>query len=380
MSILHSGRNRNSTNHNLKGKVSIFQRLHVDPLLLFSILALMGAGLFVLISAANRELGMLDRQLIRFGVALGAMLIVAQIPPRYFRIAVPALFGVGTLLLIMVLIFGTVGGGAQRWLDLKLIRFQPSELMKLVVPMMVAFYFSKRPLPCTFKDVIISLVIIIIPVLLVAKQPDLGTALLIAASGLFVLFLAGLPWRYIIGMVVTAMIAAPALWMVMRDYQKKRVLTFLNPENDPLGAGYHIIQSKIAIGSGGFWGKGWFEGTQSHLEFLPERSTDFIFAVLAEEFGLVGVIVLLGLYSLIILRAAAISMQAQSTFTRLLAGSITLTFGIYVIINIGMVSGVFPVVGIPLPLVSYGGTSIVTLLLGFGILMSISTHRQLVSD
>ncbi len=380
MAILHSGRNRETNSNSLQKRASLWQRLHIDPLLLLSLLILMGAGLFVLVSAGNQAAGMLDRQLIRFGVALLGMLVVAQIPPRYYKMAVPVLFLLGTLLLVMVLMFGDVGGGAQRWLDLKIIRFQPSEIMKLVVPMMVAYYFSKRPLPCTFKDVIISSVIVIIPVLLVAKQPDLGTALLIAASGLFVLFLAGLPWRYIIGMLVAAMIAAPALWLVMHNYQKKRVLTLLNPESDPLGAGYHIIQSKIAIGSGGLWGKGWFKGTQSHLEFLPERSTDFIFAVLAEEFGLVGVIVLLSLYSLIILRAATISMQAQSTFTRLLAGSITLTFGIYIIINIGMVSGLFPVVGIPLPLVSYGGTSIVTLLLGFGILMSISTHRQLVSD
>ncbi len=340
----------------------------------------MGAGLFVLVSAGNQETGILDRQLIRFGIALTGMLVVAQVPPRYFFMAVPFLFAFGTLLLIMVLLFGDVGGGAQRWLDLKFIRFQPSELMKLVVPMMVAYYFSKRPLPCTLKDTLVSLVIIMIPAVLIAKQPDLGTALLIAASGLFAVFLAGLPWRYIMGLAAAAGIGAPLLWMVMHDYQKNRVITFLNPENDPLGSGYHIIQSKIAIGSGGLWGKGWFEGTQSHLEFLPERSTDFIFAVLAEEFGLIGVIVLLCLYSMIILRAIIISMQAQSTFARLLAGSITLTFGIYVIINIGMVSGVFPVVGIPLPLVSYGGTSTVTLLLGFGILMSISTHRQLVSD
>lgn len=356
------------------------KRLHIDIPLLLSLLVLMGAGLFVLVSAGNQETGMLSRQLIRFGLALFAMLVVAQIPPRYFQMAVPILFVLGTTLLVMVLVFGDVGGGAQRWLDLKVIRFQPSELMKLVVPMMVAFYFTRRPLPCTFKDVLISLMIIAVPALLVAKQPDLGTALLIIASGLFVVFLAGLPWRYIIGMLIAAAVAAPALWMVMRDYQKKRVLTFINPETDPLGAGYHIIQSKIAIGSGGLWGKGWFEGTQSHLEFLPERSTDFIFAVLAEEFGLVGVFVLLSLYFIIILRAAMISIQAQNTFNRLLAGSITLTFGIYVIINIGMVSGLFPVVGIPLPLVSYGGTSTVTLLLGFGILMSISTHRQLVSD
>ncbi len=359
---------------------SLMEKWHLDGPLLFLLFILMGIGCFVLFSAANQNLGMFERQLARFGIALAVMTFIAQIPPRYFCALVPFVYTSGIILLILVLVMGDVGKGAQRWLDLKFIRFQPSEFMKLAVPMMVAYYFAERPLPCTLKDSFFASLIIIVPVLMIAKQPDLGTALLIAASGFCVLFLAGLPWRYLFSLVGLIALAAPVLWHFLHDYQRKRILMFMNPELDPLGAGYHTIQSKIAIGSGGVFGKGWMQGTQSHLEFLPERSTDFIFAVLTEEMGLMGAVVLYTAYFAILWRMMTITISAQNTFTRLLAGSITLTFAIYVIINTGMVAGVLPVVGVPLPLISYGGTSIVTLMAGFGILMSIRTHRHLVSD
>lgn len=361
-------------------KPSFTERFHIDGWLMIALLVLTFMGLLVLSSAGSQDEGLMLRQYIRLGVAFGMMFLMGQIKPRYYMLLTPWIYAAGLLMLVAVLLIGDVGKGAQRWLDLKVIRFQPSEFMKLAVPMMAAYYFAERPLPCRLRDAAVCMVIIIVPTLLIAKQPDLGTALLIASSGVFVVFLAGLPWRYIFSFSALAAIAAPVLWFFMHDYQKKRVLTFLNPESDPLGSGYHIIQSKIAIGSGGVAGKGWFEGTQSHLEFLPERSTDFIFAVLAEEMGLIGVFILLLIYLAVIGRSAYISMQAQNTYARLLAGSITFTFGIYIIINIGMVSGLLPVVGLPLPLVSYGGTSVVTLMAGFGILMSIQTHRHLVSD
>lgn len=359
---------------------TIWEKLHIDVPLLLLILTLIGIGCFILYSAANQNVGMFERQLLRFALAMGVMFFLAQVPPRYFAALVPFVYTGGIVLLVLVLLVGDVGKGAQRWLDLKVVRFQPSEFMKLAVPMMVAYYFSYKPLPCTLKDSIIAALLIIVPVLMIAKQPDLGTALLIAASGFCVLFLAGLPWRYLFSLVGLVALAAPILWHFLHEYQRKRILMFLDPELDPLGAGYHTIQSKIAIGSGGIFGKGWMQGSQSHLEFLPERSTDFIFAVLAEEMGLVGAIVLYLAYFAILWRMMQITVRAQNTFTRLLAGSITLTFAIYVIINTGMVAGVLPVVGVPLPLISYGGTSVVTLFAGFGILMSIQTHRHLVSD
>ena len=363
-----------------QGGRSFLERFHIDGTLLVLILVLIGIGCFVLYSAANQNVGMFERQLVRFGLAMIIMAVIAQVPPRYFCTLVPFVYASGLVLLLLVLLMGDVGKGAQRWLDLKFIRFQPSEFMKLAVPMMVAYYFSDKPLPCTLKDTMIASMIIVVPVLMIAKQPDLGTSLLIAASGFCVLFLAGLPWRYLFSLVGLGALAAPVLWHFLHDYQRKRILMFLNPELDPLGAGYHTIQSKIAIGSGGPFGKGWLQGTQSHLEFLPERSTDFIFAVMSEELGLFGALTLYVAYYAILWRMMKITVQAQSTFARLLAGSITLTFAIYVIINTGMVSGVLPVVGVPLPLISYGGTSVVTLFAGFGILMSIQTHRQLVSD
>lgn len=351
--------------------------LHLDAILLFSLIALSALGLFVLYSAAGGNDQLVLRQCIRLGIAFGAMILVAQLPTLWLERWTPWLYSVGLLLLFAVLIIGDVGKGAQRWLDLGFVRFQPSEMMKLAVPMMVTWYLSDKRLPPSPSRLAIAGALIVVPVLLIAKQPDLGTSLLIAGSGFFVVFLAGLSWRLLGGLTVLAGAGAPVLWHFMHDYQRQRVITFLNPEQDPLGSGYHIIQSKIAIGSGGLFGKGWLNGTQAHLEFLPERSTDFIFAVLGEEFGLFGIGILLVVYSLIIVRCVFIATQAQDTYSRLLGGSLAMTFFIYIIVNTGMVTGLLPVVGLPLPLVSYGGTSMVTLMAGFGILMSIHTHRKL---
>jgi len=358
----------------------LLQRIHLDVPLLVGLLITVTVGLFVLYSASGQDLAAVERQLLRMGLAFAVMLTVAQISPQTLKRWTPALFAVGIMLLMAVLIIGEIGKGAQRWLDLGVVRFQPSELMKLAVPMMVAWYLADVPLPPRPWRLLLSLVIIAIPVLMIAKQPDLGTALLIAAAGFFVLFLAGLRWRIILGAIILAAAAAWPLWhYVLHDYQRARVLTFLNPERDPLGSGYHIIQSVIAVGSGGIYGKGWLNGTQSQLDFLPERHTDFIFAVFSEEFGLIGETLLLGLYLFIVARGLYIATQAQDTYSRLLAGSLSLTFFVYVFVNTGMVIGLLPVVGLPLPLISYGGTSMVTLMAGFGILMSIHTHRKLLS-
>ena len=289
----------------------------------------------------------------------------------------PYIFAIGVVLLIAVLVAGQIGKGAQRWLDFGLFRFQPSEIMKLAVPLMVAWYLSEYPLPPDGKRVLIAFMVIAIPFILIVKQPDLGTSLLVAGAGFFALLFAGLSWKILAVLGVMGAASAPIAWSLMHDYQRQRVLTLLDPEKDPLGSGYHIIQSKIAIGSGGLYGKGWLNGTQSQLDFLPERSTDFIFAAYAEEFGFIGILVLLAIYLFILVRGLLIAVQAQDTFTRLLAGSLIMTFFIYVFVNIGMVTGLLPVVGLPLPLVSYGGTSVVTLMAGFGILMSIHTHRKL---
>jgi rod shape determining protein RodA len=357
----------------------LFQLLHLDATLLLGLLLLLGVGLMMLYSAGGQDFGLIVRQLVRLGVAMVAMLVIAQIHPDRMRDSAYWLYGIGLLLLVAVLLFGHEGKGAQRWLNLGFFRFQPSEIIKLAVPILIAAFLAERPLPPSAWRLIAALVLIGLPAFLIAKQPDLGTAILIASSGLIVLFLAGISWKIILGFIGSCAAAAPVLWYFMHDYQRRRVLTFLNPENDPLGAGYHIIQSKIAIGSGGMFGQGWLQGTQSHLEFLPERSTDFIFAVIAEEFGLVGAILLLCLYLLIAARGLFIASQAQSSFSRLLAGSISITFLVYVFVNVGMVTGLLPVVGVPLPLISYGGTSMVTLLAGFGILMSIHTHRRMMS-
>ncbi len=358
---------------------SLGQRLHIDFPLFFGILVLCLIGLVVIYSAGGQDMNLVYRQAVKLLIALVGMVIVAQLPPAEIARWSFGLFLFGIVLLILVIFYGDVGKGAQRWLDLKIFRFQPSELMKLSVPMMVACYLADKTLPPRFLTVVIVCVMITIPVLLIAKQPDLGTALLVATAGFSVLFIAGISWRLLIFMGGVAAAGAPALWYFMHDYQKQRVLTFLNPENDPLGAGYHTIQSKIAIGSGGFYGKGWLNGTQSHLEFLPERSTDFIFAVFCEEFGMLGVLFLLCLYLFIISRGLYIAINAQHTFGRLLASSLTLTFFVYIFVNMGMVTGQLPVVGVPLPLVSHGGTSMVTLMIGFGIIMAIHTHRRFLS-
>jgi len=351
--------------------------LHIDAALLFGLLALSGLGLFVLYSAAGQEQAVLLRQLIRLGVAFGGMALVAQLRPQWLQRWTPWMYGLGIVLLVAVLLVGDIGKGAQRWLDFGFVRFQPSEMMKLAVPMMVAWYLSDQRLPPGGARLSVAGALIIVPVLLIARQPDLGTALLIGSAGFFALFLAGLSWRLLAGLALAGAGAAPVLWHFMHDYQRQRVITFLNPEHDPLGTGYHIIQSKIAIGSGGVFGKGWLNGTQAHLEFLPERSTDFIFAVLGEEFGLLGILVVLAMYTIIIVRSVYIATQAQDTYGRLLGGSLAMTFFIYLIVNTGMVTGLLPVVGLPLPLISYGGTSMVTLMAGFGMLMSIQTHRKL---
>ncbi len=351
--------------------------LHLDLPLLTGLLLLCGFGLVVLYSASGQDLGQVQRQLIRLAIAFGVLFVAAQIPPAQIQRWSPWLYSAGMLMLIAVLLIGAVGKGAQRWLDLGFFQFQPSEVVKLAVPMMVTWYLAEERLPPSWQRLIIAALLILVPTLLIAKQPDLGTAVLVASAGIFVLFLSGIRWRLIAGFSALMAAMAPVLWYLMRPYQRQRVLTFLNPENDPLGAGYHIIQSKIAIGSGGLFGKGWLNGTQSHLEFLPERHTDFIFAVLAEEFGLIGILGLLALYLFIIMRGLYIASQAQDTYSRLLAGALTLIMFVYLLVNTGMVSGLLPVVGVPLPMVSYGGTSLVTLMASFGILMSIHTHRKL---
>ena len=357
----------------------VLEALHIDGPLLLSVLAVCVAGLVVLFSAAGEDLGVFLRQSVRVGLALGVMVAVAQIPPRVMRFGAPWLYSLGVLLLIAVAVKGDIAMGAQRWLDLGFIRFQPSEIMKIAVPLACAWYLHDRPLPPDFRSLVVMAVTILVPVLLIAEQPDLGTALLVTAGGGLVVLLAGLQARYILGIGGLALGAVPVLWHFLHDYQRQRVLTFLNPQNDPLGAGYHTIQSQIAIGSGGVFGKGYMNGSQAQLEFLPERSTDFIFAVIGEEWGLVGLAVLIMLYLLVIGRGLYIAAQAQDTFSRLIAGALTLTFAVYVFVNSGMVAGLLPVVGVPLPLVSYGGTSMVTLMAGFGILMSIHSRRKLVA-
>ena len=354
----------------------LMRRLHIDGPLLGGIILICALGLVVLYSAVGENMRLWLNQLVRLGVALVAMFVIAQLPPDFLRRWTPWGFLAGLVLLVLVLTTGEVGQGAKRWLDLG-IRFQPSEIMKLAVPMMTAWYLHNRRLPPKLLELLLIAVMIVIPTVLIAKQPDLGTALLIAASGIIVVVLAGLPIRLMIALAIAAVPGAYALWMFMKDYQKQRVLTLLDPDSDPLGAGYNIIQSKIAIGSGGLFGKGWTNGSQAQLEFLPERDTDFIFAVMGEELGLLGVLSLLALYIFVIGRGLYIAIQAPDTYSRLLAGSISLTFFVYVFVNTAMVTGLVPVVGVPLPLVSFGGTSMVTLMAGFGILMSIHTNRKL---
>jgi len=357
----------------------ILDALHIDGPLLTAVLAVCTVGLVVLFSAAGEDIGVFLRQAARVGLALGVMLAVAQIPPRILKASAPWLYAVGVLLLVAVAVTGDIAMGAQRWLDLGFIRFQPSEIMKIAVPLACAWFLHDRPLPPDFRTLVVLAVAIAVPVLLIAEQPDLGTSLLVAAGGGLVVLLAGLQLRYILGLGALLLGAVPVVWHFLHDYQRQRVLTFLNPQEDPLGAGYHTIQSQIAIGSGGIFGKGYMNGSQAQLEFLPERSTDFIFAVIGEEWGLVGLGVLILLYLLVIGRGLYIAVQAQDTFSRLIAGALSLTFAVYVFVNSGMVAGLLPVVGVPLPLVSYGGTSMVTLMAGFGILMSVNSRRKLVS-
>ncbi len=359
-------------------KAGIGDAVHLDMPMVLLLLAISAYGLLILYSAVGQQTGPVISQSIKLMAGIGAMIIIAQISPIFYMRLAPWIFLISLGMLCLIYVFGIEVKGSRRWLRIPgVINFQPSEVMKLVLPLILAWYFHDRHLPPKARHVFWSLVIIAIPVMLIAMQPDLGTSLIIAASGLFVLLLAGVSWRLVFSAVGLGLLSAPALWFVLRDYQRQRILTLLDPERDPLGAGWNIIQSKTAIGSGGLFGKGLFEGTQSHLDFLPESQTDFIIAVLGEELGLLGVVTLLILYILLIGRGVILSVQAQDTFGRLLSGSITFTFFVYVFVNIGMVSGVLPVVGVPLPLVSFGGTSILTLFAGFGIIMSIHTHRRI---
>jgi rod shape determining protein RodA len=364
--------------NNLEKRLSIWEKLNLDLPLLFAIVVLTGFGLMVLYSATDANQADMRRQIIFIVLAFIVMFIVAQVDVRVMRRWAPLMYVISLSLLVVVLFFGSTANGAQRWLDLPgLPRFQPSEIMKIVLPLTLAAYFSRRSIPPRFKHIFWSLVLVGLPAVLIAMQPDLGTALLIGVSGIFVLLLAGISWKLVGSAIGAGVLSIPAMWIFyLKDYQQQRILTFLNPGKDPLGAGWNIIQSKTAIGSGGLYGKGWLNGVQSRLDFLPEGQTDFIVAVLAEEFGLVGVMLLLVLYLAIISRGLYIAAVSNDMFTRLLAGSITLTFFVYIFVNIGMVSGILPVVGVPLPLVSLGGTSIVTLMLGFGILMSIHSHGK----
>ncbi len=368
------------TRRTLSGTARIVSQLRVDGPLLVGLALVAAYGLVVLYSASGQSLGTVGRAGARMLLGTFAMLALARVNPNFLRRSSPWLFAFGIALLLVVDLIGYIGKGAQRWLDLGFVRFQPSELMKLAVPMMCAWYLHERPLPPSVTSLAVLSTLVFVPVALVVAQPDLGTGMLIAIGGVLVIVLAGLQLRVILSLAGLAGLGAWFGWSFLHDYQKKRVLTFLDPQSDPLGAGYHSIQSMIALGSGGLFGKGWTHGSQAQLEFLPERSTDFIFAVIGEEFGLVGLAVLLLLYLFVVGRALYLAMQTQDTYARLLGGSLALTFFVYVFINAGMVSGLLPVVGVPLPLVSYGGTSMVTLLAGFGILMSLYSHRKLVGS
>ena len=374
---------RNLSNEDvLRRRASLLQRLHIDGQLLLLLLIVAAGGLFVLYSASGKNWDLLIKQASSFGIGLVLMVFIAQFEPRFMARWVPLAYLMGVGLLVAVDVMGHNAMGATRWINIPgVIRFQPSEFMKIIMPATIAWYLAKRSLPPRLQHIAISLALIGIPFVLVVRQPDLGTSLLILASGAFVMFVAGLRWRWILGAVAAVVPIAVGMWyFVLLQYQRQRVLTFLDPESDPLGTGWNIIQSKAAIGSGGVFGKGWLLGTQSHLDFLPESHTDFIIAVLGEEFGLVGICLLLLVYLLLIGRGLVITVQAQTLFGKLLAGSLTMTFFVYVFVNIGMVSGLLPVVGVPLPFISYGGTSMVTLLAGFGILMAVHTHRKWIAQ
>jgi len=368
------------TRRTLSTAARVLLALKIDGPLVVGLSLIAVYGLIILYSASGQSLATVLRTIARLLIGAVAMLLLARVNPNFLRRSTPWLYAAGCLLLVVVAAIGHIGMGAQRWLNLGLFRFQPSELMKLAVPMMCAWYLHERPLPPGWGALLVLGGVILLPVGLVAMQPDLGTAALIAAAGALVIVLAGLQLRLILGLLALGAAGAWFGWSFMHDYQRRRVLTFLDPQTDPLGAGYHIIQSTIALGSGGVFGKGWMNGSQAQLEFLPERSTDFIFAVVGEEFGLLGLLLLLTLYGFVVGRAIYLATQTQDTFARLLAGSLALTFFVYVFINAGMVTGLLPVVGVPLPLVSYGGSSVVTLLAGFGILMALYSRRKLIGS
>ena len=353
------------------------QRLHLDKTLFYALLTLAAISLFVVYSGSAKDVNATFGHLIRLLLGFTILLAVAQIRPEILERWSPYIFIVGMLLLIAVLAVGVIGKGAQRWLDLGFLRFQPSEIMKLAVPMMLAWFLARENLPPTLLRLATAFLMMAVPALMIMKQPDLGTALLVFGAGTFVLFLGGMRWRVIITLLAGIAVAAPFAWNLLHDYQRQRVLTMFNPEADPLGTGYHTIQAMIAVGSGGIYGKGWLNSSQAHLDYLPESSTDFIFAVYAEEFGLLGSLLLVSIYTILVGRSMLIAYLAQDTYTRLLAGSLSLTFFLYFFVNMGMVTGILPIVGIPLPIMSYGGTSIVTIMAAFGILMSIQTHRKI---
>jgi rod shape determining protein RodA len=369
------------TRRTLTAGTRALRALNLDGPLTGVLALIVCIGILVVYSASGQNVKMVEHHLGNIAIAVTALLVLARFSsPQYLRLFTPAIYIAGILLLAVVAVTGHIGKGAQRWLDIGFLRFQPSEIMKLAVPMMCAWYMHERPLPPTFWDLLVMGVLIMIPTAMIVVQPDLGTALLIAASGLIVMLLAGMDFRIILVSIPALGLSAMGAWHFIHDYQKQRILTFLNPQNDPLGAGYHIIQSQIAIGSGGVFGKGYMMGSQAQLEFLPERSTDFIFAVIGEEFGLLGQLLILTLYAAVTARALYLAMQGQDTFARLTGGAIALSFFVYVFVNSGMVSGILPVVGVPLPLISYGGTSMVTLLAGFGILMALHSHRKLIGS
>lgn len=368
------------TQRTLTGTARLLFALHLDGPLFISLCIIGALGSIVLFSASGSSLDMLEAQLMRFALGLVAMIMLAQVPPRIIRNAAPVAYLLGLVMLLIVMVTGDIAMGAQRWLDLGFVRFQPSELMKLAVPLACAWFLHERPLPPSFTSLLVLALAIGVPTLIIAEQPDLGTALLVAAGGAMVVLLAGLQFRFILAVIGLLVPVAFVAWQfLLHDYQKQRVLTFLDPQSDPLGSGYHIIQSQIAIGSGGVFGKGYLNGSQAQLEFLPERSTDFIFAVVGEEWGLIGLVTLILIFLFVIGRALYLSATAHDTFSRLASGSLALTFCVYVFVNTGMVTGLMPVVGVPLPFVSYGGTAMVTLMAGFGILMSLCAKRKLVS-
>ncbi|OGI42741.1 MAG: rod shape-determining protein RodA [Candidatus Muproteobacteria bacterium RBG_16_65_31] len=356
------------------------QRLHLDKTLFYALLLLAFLSLVIIYSASGKNISITGAHLVRLALGFGAMLLIARVRPESLQRWSPYIFGAGLLLLLIVLGVGVIGKGAQRWLSLGLFRFQPSEILKVGVPMMLAWYFARGDLPPSLPRIAVAAVIMLVPTLMIARQPDLGTAVLVLCSGVFTLFLAGMRWRVIIPVLGLVAAAAPLVWGGLREYQRNRIQTLIDPAADPLGSGYHTIQSMIAVGSGGLYGKGWLNSSQAHLEYLPESHTDFIFAVFAEEFGLIGVLLILALYVFISLRGMMIALYAQDSYARLLAGSLSLVFFLSFFVNVGMVTGILPVVGVPLPMMSYGGSSIVALMAVFGVLMSIQTHRRIVEQ